>query len=570
MSPRVRIGSRRSALALWQTRHVAARLQAIWPDLEVEIVPFTTRGDRERHRPLPEIGGKGLFTAELEAALRRGDIDLAVHSLKDLPTTPAEGLTIGAVLPREDPHDVLISRHGLGLADLPPNPVVGTSSTRRAAQVRLVRPDARILPLRGNVDTRVRKALDPEGPYDAVILAWAGVKRLGLEDRITQVLPFTVMLPAPGQGALAVQCRADDARVLAWLRGLDDPDTRAATLAERAFLQGLGGSCAQPVAALGEVVDGRLRLRGLYVTPEGTPIRVEGEAAPQDAEALGKALAEEVQRRLGRSGRGGGNPRPRVLILRPPEQAADLAAQVRAAGWDPILYAVLRIEPPERWDDLDAALRRLADAAYDWLVLTSANGVRFVWERLAALGLTVPDTVRVAVIGPATARALRARGVEPDLMPDAYVAEALADALGDVRGRRFLLARADRARPTLRERLRARGAHVDEVVAYRTVVAPPAAPPPPADVIAFTSPSTVEGFVQTLGQRPLPAHVRIACIGPITAKAARDAGLPVHGVATTYTTEGLIDAIRRLLPPAPSRPAFSPAGLAEQGGGSEP
>ncbi len=566
----LRVGTRASKLALWQAQHVQAELEKRWPDLQVELVTFTTRGDRELRKALPEIGGKGLFTAELEIALRAGDIDIAVHSLKDLPTDLPPDLTIGAITPREDPHDVLISKHGLPLDALPPHPVIGTSSNRRAAQVRLARPDARIMPLRGNVDTRVRKGLDSDGPYDAVVLARAGVMRLGLDAHITQVLPFDVMLPAPGQGALGVQCRAGDARVLELLAPLDDASTRAAVTAERAFLAGLGGGCAKPVAALGQVRDGRLFLRGLFVTDDGTPIRVEGDASPEEAAALGRALAERVTKgvtgyglkvegwKWTRQDNGGAsesspdqsstfNYQPvTVLVLRAPEQAAGLAERLRAAGFEPVLYPTIRIAPPETWDALDTALRRLAAGAYDWLVLTSANGVRFVWERLAALNLTLPEGVKVAVIGPATAAALRARGVEPALVPEEFVAEGLADALGEVRGQRFLLARADRARPTLREELRVRGAHVDEVVAYRTVIAPPDAPPPEVDIVAFTSPSTVQGFVAALRGRSLPEGTRVVCIGPITARAAREAGLPVHAVAEEYTVDGLIAQVARL------------------------
>lgn len=557
----LRMATRKSPLALWQAQYVARRLQEAWPGLKVELVTFTTRGDRERTRPLPEIGGKGLFTAELEAALREGRVDLAVHSLKDLPTSLVPDLTLGAVLKREDPHDVLVSRHGLSLDRLPPNPTIGTSSTRRAAQIRLARPDARILPLRGNVDTRLRKALDPQGPYDAIVLARAGVVRLGREEAITQVLPFEVMLPAPGQGALAVQCRADDERVLALLAPLHDPETAAEVTAERAFLQALGGGCALPVAALGRVQAEDITLTALYVATDGTPYRVRGRAPLDDAERLGRELAEQVQGNARRSAGSrprtgnrrrstGSTPRTphrarRVLILRPSEGAQEWAARLRAAGHEPVLYPTLRVVPPEDWAPLDRALHRLSQGKYHWLVLTSANGVRFVWKRLAVLGLHVPTQVRIAVIGPATARALRAQGREPDLIPPAYVAEALADALGNVRGLRLLLARADRARPTLREILQRRGAHVDEVTAYRTLVAPPDTPPPQVDVVVFSSPSTVEGFVQALRGRPFPENTRVVCIGPITAQAARAAGLPVHIVAREYTLEGILNVIGR-------------------------
>ncbi len=546
MTERVRIGTRGSALALWQAHHVRDLLQRAWPDLVVEVVVFTTRGDRELSRPLPEIGGKGLFTEELEAALRVGTIDLAVHSLKDLPTEMPEDLTLGAVPPREDPHDVFVSRHGVPLDRLPERPTIGTSSNRRAAQLLLIRPDAQILPLRGNVDTRVRKALDPEGPYDGVVLARAGMARLNLLDHVTQVLPFDVMLPAPGQGALGVQCRAGDERVLRLLAPLDDPTTRAAVTAERAFLVGLGGGCAMPVAALATVSDGRVHLRGLYVR-DGRPFRAEGVADMERAEDLGWRVAEKIKLQIEKGKGLQESSTSRVLITRAVEQAEELAERVRALGMEPVLYPTIRIAPPEDVAALDAALIRLGAGEYDWLVLTSVNGVRFVWERLGAIGVGgIPEGVRVAVIGPATAQALLQRGVRPALVPDEYVAEGLARALGDVRGQRFLLARADRARPTLREMLEAQGARVDEVVAYRTVIAPPAVPPPEVDIITFTSPSTVQGFVAAWGDRPLPEHVRVVCIGPITARAAHSAGLPVNAVAEEYTINGLVLALQNI------------------------
>lgn len=573
----LRIGTRRSALARWQTDHVAHLLRQVWPDLEVEIVTFTTRGDRELAKPLPEIGGKGLFTAELEAALRSGEIDLAVHSLKDLPTASSPDLTLGAVLSRVPPHDVLVSRHGVPLDALPPNPTIGTSSTRRAAQLRLVRPDARVIPLRGNVDTRVRKALDPDGPYDAVILARAGLTRIGLEEHITQVLPFDIMLPAPGQGALAVQCRAGDERVLRYLQPLEDPDARAATAAERAFLQALGGGCARPVAALGEVRAGTLHLRGLYVAGEGEAVRVRGEARPEEAVQLGERLAAQVLERISASGTRAAppsNPLPlqgkRVLVTRPEDQAEPLVQQLRSLGATPVLYPTIRIAPPADRAPLEAALRRLAAGEYHWLVLTSANGVRFLWDRWRALGLgdALPEGVRVAAIGPATAAALQERGITPDLMPAAFVAEALAEALGDVRGQRLLLARADIARATLREELTARGAHVDEVTAYRTLIAPPPEPPPPVDIITFTSPSAVRGFTAALGDAGTPdwiTHARVACIGPITAQTARKLGLEVDVVAEEYTVRGLVEALVQALSPAQPGTGVGPANRASSG-----
>lgn len=265
----IRLGTRGSALARWQTGHVETLLRAAWPHLETEIRTFSTRGDQVLDTPLPLVGGKGLFTTELEDALRGGEIDLAVHSLKDLPTGQPEGLAIGAIPARGNPADVLVSRAGFTLETLPAGATVGTSSRRRAAQLLYHRPDLRTVDIRGNVDTRIRKALDPHGPYDAVILAYVGLERLGRLEMVSQVLPFEQMLPAPGQGALGIQCR-DEKASLEMLRPIDHAEARLAATAERAFLAGLGGGCAVPVSSYATVGGGEVRLRGRVTAPDGT------------------------------------------------------------------------------------------------------------------------------------------------------------------------------------------------------------------------------------------------------------------------------------------------------------
>lgn len=283
--------TRPSALARWQTNYVADLLRRAHPHLDIRIEVIVTKGDRVLDKPLPVIGGKGLFTAELEAVLRQGRVDAAVHSLKDLPVEDAPGLTIGLTPARADVRDVLICPAGRTLDELPAGAMVGTSSPRRGAQLLAYRPDLVIKSIRGNVDTRIRKAR--EGQYDAVVLAAAGVTRLGLTDAITQYLPLELMLPAPGQGVLGVQCRADDERTLGLLAAVEDPAARAAAQAERAFLAGLGGGCSIPVAAYAQASGASLHLRGLVASPDGKRIlRVAGEGeAPV---ALGQQLAEEA------------------------------------------------------------------------------------------------------------------------------------------------------------------------------------------------------------------------------------------------------------------------------------
>jgi len=290
------LGTRPSLLARRQTELVAQLLRLSWPELTIITRVYTTRGDREAQRPLPEIGGKGLFTAEIEAALRCGEIDLAVHSLKDLPIATEGDLIIGAVPERAPAYDVFVSRHGIGLKALPPAPRIGTSSPRRAAQLRVLRPDAEIVNLRGNLDTRLRKAAMPD--YDGVVLAAAGLIRLGLETHITHPFSYEEMLPAPAQGALAVQCRADDALALALLRPIHHVPTWAAVTAERAFLSGLGGGCAAPVAAYAEPCAANasvLQLQGMVASLDGCQmVRVSGEGDLSRPQELGYRLAEEA------------------------------------------------------------------------------------------------------------------------------------------------------------------------------------------------------------------------------------------------------------------------------------
>lgn len=283
--------TRPSRLARWQTRHVIEQLQAAWEDLVCEEVVITTRGDRILDRPLPEIGGKGLFTHELEQALRSGRVHAAVHSLKDLPTESPSGLAVEVIPERADARDALVCPAGLSLDDLPPGAVVGTSSVRRQAQLLARRPDLQVASLRGNVDTRVRKV--EEGQYDAIVLAAAGLQRLGLEDRVTEVLPLDVMLPAPGQGALAVQCRSEDAATLRRLAAIDHAPSRLAATAERSFLNYLGGGCSLPVGAFATVEGREIVLQGVVVSAQGAgAIRLEGRG--EDPLALGAAMARRA------------------------------------------------------------------------------------------------------------------------------------------------------------------------------------------------------------------------------------------------------------------------------------
>jgi hydroxymethylbilane synthase len=291
--PIIRIATRKSPLALWQAEHVAQRLQQLHPGIRTELVRMTTRGDKILDAPLAKVGGKGLFVKELEQGMLEGDADIAVHSMKDVPVEFPPGLHLAAILPREDPCDALVSDRYASLAELPPNARIGTSSLRRQCQIKERLPDCEILTLRGNVNTRLAK-LDA-GEFDAVILAAAGLKRLGFAERITQRLEATDSLPAIGQGAIGIECRSGDTAINELLMGLHDQQTGICVRAERALNARLQGGCQVPIAGFAELHGDSLRLRGLVGRPDGSAlIRAERSGTAAAAEALGVAVAEAL------------------------------------------------------------------------------------------------------------------------------------------------------------------------------------------------------------------------------------------------------------------------------------
>ena len=291
---RIVIATRESRLALWQAEHIKARLEGLYPGCRVELLGMTTRGDQILDRPLAKVGGKGLFVKELETALLDGRADIAVHSMKDVPMEMGEEFVLPCITEREVPLDAFVSNRYASLDDMPPGAVVGTSSLRRESQIHAQYPFLGVTSLRGNLDTRLRK-LD-EGQYDAIILAAAGLTRLGLSERIRSVMPAEISLPAAGQGALGIECLASRADVIGWLQPLADADTSACVRAERAVARALAGSCEVPLGAYALMREGKVWLRGFVARPDGSEImRAERDGSPAEAEALGWALAEDLR-----------------------------------------------------------------------------------------------------------------------------------------------------------------------------------------------------------------------------------------------------------------------------------
>lgn len=289
----IRIATRQSPLALWQAEHVAARLEQQFPHVKTALVKMVTQGDKILDAPLAKIGGKGLFVKELEQGMLDGLADIAVHSMKDVPVEFPEGLHLAAILTREDPSDAFVSNQYASFNALPANARIGTSSLRRQCQIKALYPDAEIISLRGNVNTRLAK-LDA-GDYDAIILASAGLKRLGMANRITQCLDTTVSLPAIGQGAIGIECRADDAEINALLSTLHDSETGLCVRAERAMNARLNGGCQVPIAGFAEMKNNQLFMRGLVGSPDGSVMyRSERSAGVDEGETLGRLIADDL------------------------------------------------------------------------------------------------------------------------------------------------------------------------------------------------------------------------------------------------------------------------------------
>jgi len=526
-------------LAVTQSETVADALRHLGH--QVELVRIKTGGDVERGS-LTALGSLGVFAAELRTRLLTGEVDFVVHSLKDLPVAPVPGLVIAAVPRRADPRDVLCARDGLTLAHLPTGARVGTGSPRRISQLRALRPDLSYVDVRGNVGTRLARVSG--GDLDAIVLAAAGLERLGLADRITDHLP---LLPAPGQGALAVECRADDRATIEVLAPLEHAETRLAVEEERAALAGLGGGCAAPIAAL--AAQGQLEAAVFAVDGsrrERVVVRLAPGAGAQAVAGLLAAGAAEVTEltasrpsRLGElhddSSLWGGVAALAGVRVLLPRAEGKLADALRGAGAEVVAVPLQRRVVHETMPDLHA----------DWVAITSAATV----DEFEARGWRIPGGVRIAAVGPATAEALRRAGYAVDLTPASgsrSTAALLAECWPAGPGR-VVIPGSALSSPTLAEGLRAKGYTVDAVPVY-TVEPVDAAPEALVtewaaghfDVVAITSGSIGRAVGQLLGWRD---DVRVVAFGPPSASALAGQGVAVATVAETQDGDGLVAAI---------------------------
>ena len=565
--PPIRIGTRGSALALAQAAQVAAAFERAGRSATTVLIE--TEGDR---RAPDTAWGEGAFVTAIEDAVLSGRIDVAVHSAKDVPTAHDPRLQIMAFLPRADPRDALVVAAGSTagarasllagpLAALPTGARVGTDSPRRAGFLRAVRPDLQVHPLHGNVDTRLRR-LD-EGATDALILAVAGLSRLGREGRITEHLDEAVMPPAPGQGAIAVQVRSDDDDLVGLGPALDDGATRLAVEAEREVLRRSGGGCRAPIGALATVDGDRIRILGGYALPDGSAVaieRVEGPLSDRDA------LIDALVGRLARSVPGVAS-RPlahhvaevrtvvsrRLLVTRPSAQAGPIVDALATHGIASVVVPAIEIDsiPVPALDDAIGELAR-----YAWIIVTSSNGAKRVLDAVQHRKAD-PAVVHWAAVGQASAQPLRDAGIADVWLPSRSRGERIAAELPLASGQRVLVARAQAGDPRLPVGLVARGAIVDELIVYRTIEGPDASRPllraalrdEPLDGVLFASGSAVRGLVRLAAPeltdlvRALPA----ICIGPGTAAVAAEHGFHVLGASAMQRADALAERTVQLL-----------------------
>ncbi len=539
---RLRLGTRGSRLALVQSELVAARLRAF--GVPVEMKTIVSDGDlRAPDTPI----GEGIFVTALERALVAGEIDLAVHSAKDLPLEEDPVLVIAAYPERADARDALVTRHGVrSIDDLAVGARVGTDSPRRAGFLRALRPDLDVIPLHGNVDTRLRR-LD-EGQADALVLAAAGLDRLGLGGRIAVRLDPESMPPAPAQGALAIQARRADHEVVAAVGALDDPSLRVSVVAERALLKAMGGGCRAPVGAVAVQVGGSLNLLVGAVTPDGRSKHVLRAAHDVADEGSLASWVSNTAREL----RGFVPLHARAVLDTRPELDAAEREAIEREGFRVLHVPTIAIGSVQTDGEIERARARIGE--YDWVVLTSKRGVAALLDGMEA----PPRSVRWAAVGPTTAKALRERGVSVDCVPASARGDAIPRAMskaGPLRGRRVLLARADAAARALAEVLEEMGASVDDVVAYRTITGPPssrgavleALQDEGLEAVVFASGSAARGLIELAGNdagraRAVPA----VTIGPKTSAAARELGFRVAGEAKTQDAAGVRAALREV------------------------
>lgn len=536
------IGTRGSKLALIQTEIVKNILLKVNSQVKIEIKIIHTKGDRDM-RPVPlDTIGKGWFTKELDKALIEGKIDMAVHSLKDIPEDMPTDLVIASIPQREDAREAFISVNGAGFKNLKKGSVVGTDSARRKVQILNIRPDLIVRSLRGNIDTRLSKL--SQGEYNGIFLAVAGLKRLGLEHKITDYFDEEDFIPSPGQGALAIVISKTNKELKQILGKLNNRELLAAIKAERVFSQTFGGGCKMPVGAYAKITKNKLTLYGMVGSMDGRHIeRGSSSGELSKAGKLGKKLAQSLLKKCGPWF----NSSQFVVITRP-EEKNDFGKKITGLGLKTLYYPTIKIGK-NKLDEYDKKhLENLNN--FDWLVFTSRHGVSFFIDEIKKIKINkeILKNIQIAAVGPKTADKIKKLGFHVDFMPKEFTTENLGKGLKNIKDKKILLARSDIANPVLEKILRLKGAEVKNIPIYKTgFISRPnkifqkLLKEQNIKCLTFTSPSTVEGFVKSIN--PLKKEILslpVLSIGPVTSKKAKELGFMNIYTAKEHTVNGMI------------------------------
>lgn len=552
------LGTRGSKLALVQTEIIKEKLQKLHPKIKIEISIIKTTGDKNMN-PVPlDSVGKDWFTKEIDKALLKGAIDIAVHSLKDLSEILPQGLIIAAIPEREDAREAFISMNGVSFEDLKKDSIIGTDSTRRKSQLLYKRPDLYIKSIRGNVNRRLEKL--ENGEYDGIFLAVAGLKRLGLESKITDYFSETDIVPSPGQGALAVVIKESNTDLFRVLKKLDHQPTVTAVKSERSFSKIFGGGCSMPIGAYAVCTGKTITLHGIIGSLDGKHVvkdSITGDsAAPKK---IGKELAERILQKssLWYFSKSVPQKKRYIIITRPENESRKFIKKLEKLELYGISYPTVMISKLPLTDSTKNYLRDIS--SFDWILFTSKNGVKFFMQAIKNLKIDVKELkiLHIGAIGTKTAEMLKKYQLPVHFIPSIFTTEDLVYELQNIKGKKILLPRADIATPLLIKFLKEKGAHIINIPIYQTtlLLQPDKSleqlyKKKEISYLTFTSPSTVKGFVKNIEELKIDTNifsVPTISIGPVTTRTLKKYGFQNVYTADIFTEDGMLMKLKEIL-----------------------
>lgn len=545
------LGTRGSKLALIQTDIIKNKLIAAYPKLKIEIKIINTRGDKDKKSPIPlDTIGKDWFSKELDNELLKGTIDVAVHSLKDLSEELPAELMIAAIPEREDPREALIAKNNIFFDNLPNGATIGTDSTRRKAQILHKRPDLFVKSIRGNVDGRLKKL--ERGEYDAIFLAVAGLKRLGLENTITEYFSATDIIPSPGQGALAVVIRKDNRILLNVLKKLNHRPTVNTVKAERSFSKIFGGGCSMPIGAYAVGMDKTITLIGMVGSLDGKHVIKDSiKGSISSPIKLGKTLGVRMKKKS--ASWYTSNETPYVLVTSPTKEKNYLTKNIKKLGLQPLFYPTIEIKKNSLSKNDQEYMKNLE--MFDWIVFTSKSGVNFFMQALTDLDISVFNSkkTKIAVVGEKTANSLASYGFPVSFKPAHFTAKNVSTDIKNVSGKKILFVQGNLSTAEIKEEFKKKGAETVSIVFYKTELVNGVNEnikklfyQQKIEYLTFTSPSTVRGLLKNIKNANVYSIPAVA-IGPTTTKELTRNGFKKIYTADTYTEEGMLIKLKEIL-----------------------